>query len=196
MTLNTRTVARALTRIAIAALLAPLMVGHVFADITTFPTDGTGNDPTNAWKAYTEKTVFAWDQMPQIYLITDYGFKVPPFGTDSQSFHQLWTAPGSTPSVSNMLMSNTGPMNPLNYWNMFGIAWQDVRTPGQWTVESFFNYNGTGDIYTARVQYAVSTFTVLGEHVAAIPEPETYAMLMAGLGLMGFVARRRKQTGA
>jgi len=27
---------------------------------------------------------------------------------------------------------------------------------------------------------------------AAIPEPETYAMLLAGLGLMGFVARRRK----
>ena len=27
----------------------------------------------------------------------------------------------------------------------------------------------------------------------AVPEPETYAMLLAGLGLMGFVARRRKQ---
>jgi len=26
-----------------------------------------------------------------------------------------------------------------------------------------------------------------------VPEPETYAMLLAGLGLMGFVARRRKQ---
>jgi len=26
-----------------------------------------------------------------------------------------------------------------------------------------------------------------------IPEPETYAMLLAGLGLLGFVARRRKQ---
>jgi len=28
---------------------------------------------------------------------------------------------------------------------------------------------------------------------AAVPEPETYAMLLAGLGLMGFVARRRKR---
>jgi hypothetical protein len=26
-----------------------------------------------------------------------------------------------------------------------------------------------------------------------IPEPETYAMLLAGLGLMGFVARRRRR---
>jgi hypothetical protein len=30
----------------------------------------------------------------------------------------------------------------------------------------------------------------------AIPEPETYAMLLAGLGLMGFVARRRQQQAA
>lgn len=28
--------------------------------------------------------------------------------------------------------------------------------------------------------------------VAAIPEPETYAMLLAGLGILGFAARRRK----
>ncbi len=30
--------------------------------------------------------------------------------------------------------------------------------------------------------------------VGAIPEPETYAMLLAGLGLLGIVARRRKQS--
>lgn len=29
--------------------------------------------------------------------------------------------------------------------------------------------------------------------VNAVPEPETYAMLLAGVGLLGFVARRRKQ---
>jgi hypothetical protein len=30
---------------------------------------------------------------------------------------------------------------------------------------------------------------------AAIPEPGTYAMLLAGLGMMGFIARRRSQLG-
>ncbi|HVW64916.1 MAG TPA: PEP-CTERM sorting domain-containing protein [Nitrosospira sp.] len=29
--------------------------------------------------------------------------------------------------------------------------------------------------------------------VDTIPEPETYVLLLAGLGLVGFIARRRKQ---
>jgi hypothetical protein len=35
----------------------------------------------------------------------------------------------------------------------------------------------------------------LGEHVpvAAVPEPQTYAMMLGGLGLLGFMARRRKR---
>ncbi|WP_374049964.1 FxDxF family PEP-CTERM protein [Nitrosomonas sp. sh817] len=31
-----------------------------------------------------------------------------------------------------------------------------------------------------------------GFEVTPVPEPETYAMLLAGLGLVGFMARRRK----
>ena len=31
-----------------------------------------------------------------------------------------------------------------------------------------------------------------GDVAAAVSEPETYALLMVGLGLMGFIARRRK----
>jgi hypothetical protein len=28
-----------------------------------------------------------------------------------------------------------------------------------------------------------------------VPEPETYAMFLAGLGMMGWMARRKKQVG-
>ncbi|MDN5935066.1 MAG: esterase-like activity of phytase family protein [Nitrosospira sp.] len=39
--------------------------------------------------------------------------------------------------------------------------------------------------------YKLSTVDLVG-YVAPIPEPETYAMLLAGLGLIGFMSRRRK----
>ncbi|WP_295990568.1 FxDxF family PEP-CTERM protein [Rugamonas sp.] len=52
-----------------------------------------------------------------------------------------------------------------------------------------------GDLLTFK---AVGTSDSLGTSLdnvrltAAVPEPETYGMLLAGLGLMGFIARRRK----
>ncbi|WP_235834990.1 PEP-CTERM sorting domain-containing protein [Piscinibacter terrae] len=33
---------------------------------------------------------------------------------------------------------------------------------------------------------------VVGLKVSVVPEPETYALMLAGLGIMGFVARRRR----
>lgn len=40
---------------------------------------------------------------------------------------------------------------------------------------------------------AMFALAVRNTPVAAVPEPETYAMMLAGLGLMGGIARRRKQ---
>lgn len=42
--------------------------------------------------------------------------------------------------------------------------------------------------------HPTSTINMLGAHIIpVVPEPETYAMLLAGLGLLGFVARRKNQ---
>jgi hypothetical protein len=35
---------------------------------------------------------------------------------------------------------------------------------------------------------------VVGVNVTAVPEPETYALMLAGLGVVGFVARRRRNS--
>ncbi len=57
-----------------------------------------------------------------------------------------------------------------------GMVPRDVRT----TVPGHGNVGGSGQLPSQG-------------SLTPIPEPETYAMLMAGLGLMGFVVRRRKQ---
>ncbi len=39
---------------------------------------------------------------------------------------------------------------------------------------------------------AFDGITVAGNPITPVPEPETYAMMLAGLGMLGFMARRRK----
>jgi hypothetical protein len=53
---------------------------------------------------------------------------------------------------------------------------------------SSYTLNIQAPVHTSLTQVAVDIGTV-----AAVPEPETYAMLLAGLGVMGSIARRRRQ---
>ncbi|HEY3633581.1 MAG TPA: PEP-CTERM sorting domain-containing protein [Caldimonas sp.] len=66
------------------------------------------------------------------------------------------------------------------------VAFQDGTTTN-W----LFSYED-GDATTGDFDY--NDMAVKVESIAAVPEPETYAMLLAGLGAMGFVARRRKSS--
>lgn len=69
-------------------------------------------------------------------------------------------------------------------------------------IEASFTGMETLSLSTPGIAYAIfgATGGANGSSVYAdnftitpIPEPETYAMLLAGLGLLGFTARRRKQ---
>ena len=75
-----------------------------------------------------------------------------------------------------------------------------------------FNQSGTYDFGTLQVGdnygfimrgsnsdsddhlYGTLNITDANASVSAVPEPETYAMLLTGLGLMGFMVRRRKSS--
>ena len=64
-----------------------------------------------------------------------------------------------------------------------------------WRVETL-DVLGTGEWTTLRFD-AVGTSDSLGGSldnvsVTAVPEPQTYALMLAGLGVMGFLVRRRK----
>jgi len=51
------------------------------------------------------------------------------------------------------------------------------------------------DFSTSSADRTIATWK-LSTSVAAVPEPESFAMMFAGLGLLGFVSRRRKQKAA
>ncbi len=57
------------------------------------------------------------------------------------------------------------------------------------------NFPG-GNPIVAGMEGGRTTLSGIATSVSAVPEPETYAMMLAGLGLLGFAARRRKQAQA
>ena len=76
--------------------------------------------------------------------------------------------------------------NGITFW--YGDNLPFLNNPllpnGTWKyTQTWTNASNSLDTITAYRDFTVN----------AIPEPETYAMMLAGLGLMGFVARRRKQ---
>ncbi len=61
-----------------------------------------------------------------------------------------------------------------------GMVFADATIAGFTMIPGTYIYNIPNDTITL--------------NIAAVPEPETYAMLLAGLGLLGFMARRRNES--
>jgi hypothetical protein len=114
----------------------------------------------------------------------------------------------SSPLSTGLEWSSSGSAwfgNQLNFGYRPGVDagsgnWNLPGAPGNGNV-FFGRLNTTTGAFTQDVSF--TGFTIAGQPVtgpsfgyavAAIPEPESYAMMLAGLGLLGFIARRRKQT--
>lgn len=121
-------------------------------------------------------------------------------GSGATNFGALFTF-SSLPSFVSMVGNDFGGSNPddneIVYLSVFGESGNFL---GSATVQEPFAEPNLQPISfgIAGIKYAAFTFSNdLGyyslDNVVAVPEPETYALLLAGLGLMGAVARRRKQ---
>ena len=99
--------------------------------------------------------------------------------------------PGSAayylPIYSENRVNNIGPVTAGKIDTSLGVIHTVTRTSTTVSNNIFSN------------EYGLSTFTLTSNGqlayaaaIAPIPEPETYAMLLAGLGFMGFVARRKQ----
>jgi hypothetical protein len=89
-----------------------------------------------------------------------------------------WASTGTPKSIYN-LTDNLGAIPALNNQAAAYFRLVDVST-----------VSANGLVVASGGTDRVDNFTVTGSVIASVPEPESYAMMLAGLGLMGVVARR------
>ena len=99
-------------------------------------------------------------------------------------------------SSLSLSISGTGPTGSGSQSFSDGIStgiwgWAGTDTQNRTMAAAFLNTSG-GDLFgTLSMQASVSGSSSVVS--TPVPEPETYAMMLAGLGALGFIGRRRKQ---
>ncbi len=82
---------------------------------------------------------------------------------------------------------NPGVNAGLGFRNFVGA----IDTTGTFSTVTFYG-DGFGEYLVAGGTIRYSTLDIGSVPETPVPEPETYAMLLAGLGLVGFAARRKR----
>ena len=97
------------------------------------------------------------------------------------------------PAAGNLLLDVLIPTTATVSGNGLGfIPFDNVNTLNDGIYSVLDINNGAALVGAASTSGTIARFV----SVSAVPEPETYAMMIAGLGVMGFFARRRKQKNA
>ena len=83
-----------------------------------------------------------------------------------------------------------GPDGYTTFWTNTLSPWErdPIESPEAWV----FHFTGGGQDPDWVLNADNFAWAVRDGDVAAVPEPETYALMLAGLGLVGFAARRRR----
>ena len=166
------------------------------ADVNYKVTDTTGATstpyvaanvyPIGAWMANTAAsqwlllTTNSPNDQPQGFSVWTSTFDLSGFDAASASFSGRFSADDAALVMLNN--NRIGTSAGYSSWSNFS-AQAGSFVAGVNTLEFVvFNQGGSAGL---RAEF-------IATEVSAVPESETYAMLLAGLGLMGFLARRRK----
>jgi choice-of-anchor C domain-containing protein len=189
------------------ASAANLLVNGSFEDTQftgTFSTIGTGSSALHGWTILNGSVDLInnyWTPSQGHYSIDLSGNTD---GTISQTFA---TVVGQKYTVSFDIAGNPdGPFDPIKYVQVglsqtplytFDTTGKSHNNMG-WTTKSFvFQAAGNSStLFFQGLQDSPYGLALDNVSVTAVPEPETFAMLLAGLGVIGAVARRRRLAAA
>lgn len=158
-------------------------IGHTFAFNFSLPIALSGNVQANSSVSYS------------LTALSAAGAQISPLFGHTVIAQDVDTSVGGLPPI------NKG----VDIGNTFFIAGQGTGNSPVYTASNVFPVTFAYDTMSATIAFSLSPQSMVGisgfvEQVEAIqttslvPEPSTYALLCAGLGLLGFVARRRRTT--
>ncbi|WP_082549435.1 PEP-CTERM sorting domain-containing protein [Rhizobacter sp. Root404] len=85
------------------------------------------------------------------------------------------------------------PLVGLTYIGIHYGGGTNSPTPNAGDTTVFYSLDAGAGITSLQLAYGSSSDVKVYSTMPAVPEPETYALMLAGLGVVGFMARRRKQ---
>ena len=136
--------------------------------------------------------VFSWSNGG-----TTGGYNVPANSSEMASLFFNTLGNRSHVDTNGVPQTGWGLTNTGSFQNLQNFAYW-LGTEGLWgSAWNFYTSDGIQDYFAKPNQLdamAVRNGDV-GSPVSPVPEPETYAMLLAGLGLLGTVTRRRRSIG-
>lgn len=129
--------------------------------------------------------VIELSELSSLNISSDAGYLT--CGGDNNAYHYCGMSfsynPGTRKLYFNVLETGTDPEGIRN-------TFVSVETGAEYTDAIFFPWQTR---YNAQYSWTADTaFAVTGPGTAPVPEPGTYAMLLAGLGLVGAFARRKR----
>ena len=141
----------------------------------------TSNTPTNIV------------QEQQDFLLQNFQAAEPTFGANTRLGNHSAVANGA-----NTALASSNPAGVLGAsfapsWNgnFVGIAFENLGT-AQNVYDMQANFlGGSADVTKFAGQFNLNPAGVLS-YPAPVPEPETYALMLAGLGMLGMIVRRRR----
>ena len=172
--------------------------------------NGTGISPAPTFATLTI------DDLTNSFTLTLADLTVVGFGPNAMATDLAVSYSGANPGVSDVIGGaddvsinpNGQPAGAFNFGFSFTGGTDDLvsNEAVSWTAAGFNFSQVTSTTPKPALDNFVGSFALrvqgagqgsdgngwYGATLAAVPEPETYAMMLAGLGLIGFVSRRRQ----